>query len=88
MTTMLDRPADLGADHWSAIEAHADRLERARRDGDLTLVIGSAKDLVEAIAKIVLKLSGEQRRSAGPAGQGSPRSRQAARAGRGRGDAS
>ena len=59
MTTMLDRPGDLGADHWSAIEAHANRLERARRDGDLTLVIGSAKDLVETIAKIVLELSGE-----------------------------
>jgi hypothetical protein len=59
MTTMLDRPTDLGSDHWSAIEAHADRLERARRDGDLTLLIGSAKDLVETIAKIVLELGGE-----------------------------
>jgi hypothetical protein len=56
---MLDQPADLGSDHWSAIEAHADRLERARRDGDLTFVIGSAKDLVETIAKIVLELGGE-----------------------------
>jgi hypothetical protein len=56
---MLSRPAELGTDHWSAIEAHADRVERARRDGDLVLVIGSAKDLAETIAKIVLELNGE-----------------------------
>jgi hypothetical protein len=59
MTTMLNKPAELSADHWSAIAAHADRLERARRDSDLNLVIGSAKDLVETIAKIVLELNGE-----------------------------
>lgn len=58
-TSMLNRPAELGADHWRTITGHADRLERAGRDGDLSLVVGSAKDLVETIAKIVLELSGE-----------------------------
>lgn len=59
MTSMLNRPAELSAEHWGTIESYADRLERAQRDGDLALVIGSAKDLIETIAKIVLELSGE-----------------------------
>jgi hypothetical protein len=58
-TSMLNRPAELGSDHWRTIASHADRLERAARDGDLALLVGSAKDLVETIAKIVLELSGE-----------------------------
>jgi Abortive infection C-terminus len=59
MPLMLKRPGSLDEDSWVAIDGHAGRLERAQRDDDLSLVIGSAKDLVETIAKIVLELSGD-----------------------------
>lgn len=59
MPGALVRPDDLDIKSWEAIEGQADRLQRAQRDGDPSLMIGSAKDLVETVAKIVLELSGE-----------------------------
>jgi Abortive infection C-terminus len=55
----LARPDGLDSKSWEAIESQVDRLLRAERDRDLSLMIGSAKDLVETVAKIVLELSGE-----------------------------
>lgn len=59
MPNRLPCPKDLDARSREAIESHVDRIERAERDGDLPLMIGSAKDLVESVSKIVLELNGE-----------------------------
>lgn len=59
MTMNLARPAGLEDVTWAAIEAHTRRLDRARRDDDLPLVIGTAKELVETIAKVVLDAHGQ-----------------------------
>lgn len=59
MTFAVDRPAGLEDVIWGAVQAHLDRLERARRDNDLELMIGSSKELVETITKIVLESVGE-----------------------------
>lgn len=59
MTTTLIRPDGLEEATWTAIQDHVDRLKRARRDNDLGQMVGSAKDLVETVAKIVLDAQGE-----------------------------
>lgn len=59
MTINLQRPLGLENDTWAAVEEHIGRLQRAEGAGDRALVIGSAKDLVETIAKIVLDSHGE-----------------------------
>lgn len=59
MTLDLVRPEGLEEDTWGAITAHADRLERAQQAGDLELMIGTAKDLVETIAKAAVTLQGD-----------------------------
>lgn len=59
MMFSLDRPDGLENVTWDAIQAHVDRLQRAQRDHDLELMIGSAKELVETVAKVVLESSGE-----------------------------
>jgi hypothetical protein len=51
MPLMLKRPGSLDEDSWVAIDGHAGRLERAQRDDDLSLVIGSAKDLGSRTAR-------------------------------------
>lgn len=55
----LVQPDGLEEDTWVAITDHTDRLERARQAGDLELMIGTAKDLVETIAKAAVTLQGE-----------------------------
>jgi hypothetical protein len=54
----LQRPDGLDETAWNSIEGCRVRLERARRDLDWSLVVGSAKDLVEATAKVVIAARG------------------------------
>jgi hypothetical protein len=51
---ILIRPAGLGEDEWAAITEAESRLFRARASSDAALILGSAKDLCETIAKIVI----------------------------------
>lgn len=55
----IERPEGLSDSAWAALEACRNRLERAERDEDWPLVVGSAKELVETIAKVVLDERGE-----------------------------
>jgi hypothetical protein len=55
----IERPAGLADAAWESITSCLDRLERASRDDDSSLVVGSAKELVEAMAKVVLQERGE-----------------------------
>jgi hypothetical protein len=55
----LTRPAVLDDAQWHALEVIIDRVERARRDRDWSQVVGSAKELVEAVAKQILDARGE-----------------------------
>jgi hypothetical protein len=50
----LRRSQGLGDDEWAAIKDAEDRLLRAKAAADAPLVLGSAKDLCEAIAKVVI----------------------------------
>ncbi len=54
----LRRPAHLDDGHWSEIENLETRLKGAYEANDRALVIGTAKDLIEAVAKIVLENRG------------------------------
>lgn len=55
----FQRPDGLDDPSWAAIEAHRQRLQRAERDHDLALIVGTAKELVEAVAKVTLDVRGE-----------------------------
>ena len=55
----LDRPDGLEDTTWQAIDDPLHRLNRAIREEDLPLIIGCAKELVEATAKVVLESRGE-----------------------------
>lgn len=55
----LRQPAGLDDVTWISIQAHHRRLQRAINERDDALVIGSAKDLVEAAARAVLDARGE-----------------------------
>lgn len=55
----LERPADLDMESWEAVTDQVGRLNRALEAGDLPLVIGCAKELVESVARIVLSSRGE-----------------------------
>ena len=55
----LRRPEHLDDGHWLEIENLERRLTSAYEDGDRALVIGTAKDLIEAVAKIALETRGE-----------------------------
>jgi hypothetical protein len=55
----IERPAGLADAAWESLTACLERLERATRDNDASLVVGSAKELVEAMAKVVLQERGE-----------------------------
>jgi hypothetical protein len=50
----LRRPDGLGDAEWAAIREAEDRLLRAKAAPDAPLVVGSAKELCEAIAKVVI----------------------------------
>ena len=54
MVTMLEltRPDCLDDRQWEAVSEHDARLARALRDNDAALMLGTAKDLCEAVAKI------------------------------------
>ncbi|GAA4989098.1 abortive infection family protein [Pseudonocardia tropica] len=58
-TFRLDRPDGLEDTAWQAIDDPLQRLNRALREEDLPLIIGCAKELVEATAKVVLESRGE-----------------------------
>ena len=55
----LQRPEHLDNGHWLEVENLERRLTSAYEDGDRALVIGTAKDLIEAVAKIALETRGE-----------------------------
>jgi hypothetical protein len=59
---MLDliRPDCVDADEWQALSALDDRLSRALRDHDAELMLGTAKELCEAVAKVTCQQRGEQ----------------------------
>lgn len=46
------------SDTYAATRDHIDRLRRLADDGDFSAIVGSAKDLIESTAKIVLKSRG------------------------------
>ena len=48
------RPYGVSEDHWAAITLHADRLSGAMHSPDYSHVVGSAKELAESVAKVVL----------------------------------
>jgi hypothetical protein len=56
MTFALVRPEGLENTTWAAITEHVDRLNAARERNDLAQMIGTAKDVVETIAKAVVTL--------------------------------
>ena len=51
---ILTKPKGLGEEQWSAIGEADERLRQAKSGGDGPLVIGTAKELCEAIAKVVV----------------------------------
>lgn len=55
----LDRPNGIKNEAWLVIEAQQQRLAQALETGDRPLCIGTAKELVEAIAKIVMSTRGQ-----------------------------
>lgn len=54
------RPDCVDADEWQALTTLHDRLERALRDTDAELVLGTAKDLCEAVAKVTYQQRSER----------------------------
>jgi hypothetical protein len=50
----LTAPTGLDGPSWAAIHTHAERLRNALRATDHPLAIGSAKELVESVARVVL----------------------------------
>jgi len=55
----LKQPDGIGDDEWTAIKEAEDRLLRSKAASDAPLVVGSAKELCEAIAKVVIAERGE-----------------------------
>ncbi len=54
----LERPASVGDAQWEVIERLLQRIATARSGGDHELTVGSAKELIECVAKIVLDARG------------------------------
>jgi hypothetical protein len=50
----LRRPAGLGDGQWSAIQEAENRLDDAQAASDAPLIVGCAKELCDAIAKVVI----------------------------------
>lgn len=59
MQIELERPDGLSDDSWAAIEDSWRRLSDAVANGDHRLAIGSAKELVEGTARVVIHARGE-----------------------------
>lgn len=55
----LPRPAGMDPVAWEAINSSHERLQQAAATGDKPLIIGSAKELVEAVARVVLLARGK-----------------------------
>jgi hypothetical protein len=55
----IEVPSELHADHRAAIESHVARLNAAQQRGDLSDVVGCAKELTESIARVVLDVRGK-----------------------------
>lgn len=55
----LPEPKSMEAAAWKAIAAHRCRLEEAVGRDDRQLIVGTAKELVESIARVVLEATGE-----------------------------
>ncbi len=55
----LNVPPALDDENRAAISAHAERLDAARECGDLSGVVGCAKELAESIARVVLEVRGQ-----------------------------
>lgn len=55
----LQRPDGLEDAAWTAINDPLQRLNRALAENDLPLVVGTSKDLAEAVARVVLAARGE-----------------------------
>ncbi|WFE48858.1 abortive infection family protein [Micromonospora sp. WMMD1155] len=64
LTAELPRPEALGHAAWAAIQDPFQRLRSAVTANDRPLIVGSAKDLIEATARVVLDARGR------PAGSG------------------
>jgi hypothetical protein len=56
----LPIPEVLEGSHRAPLDVHLQRLKKAVDDGDRPLIVGSAKELVEATARIVLEARGDQ----------------------------
>ena len=52
-------PSELDDEYRAAISAHVERLDAARDHGDLSGVVGCAKELAESIARVVLDVRGQ-----------------------------
>lgn len=59
MELELQRPEGVDDDAWKSIEEAVARLRRALDDSDSPLVIGSAKELLETAARVILDARGE-----------------------------
>jgi hypothetical protein len=58
-TLRLDRPDGLEDATWAAIDGPLQRLNRALAEDERPLVVGTCKDVAEAVAKVVLTARGE-----------------------------
>lgn|GEM_PF-2005476 len=56
---VLQRPDGLEEPAWEAIDDPLQRLNRALAASDLPLIVGTCKDLTEAVAKVVLTVRGD-----------------------------
>lgn len=54
----INIPSELDEEHRAAISEHAERLDDARSRGDLSDVVGCAKELAESVARVVLDVRG------------------------------
>src|SRR5438876_5581918 len=54
----LTRPDGIGNDQWAAITDACERLARAKSTSDHALVVGTAKELCESVAKVVISERG------------------------------
>lgn len=56
----IERPQCLDDEQWRSVEDHLQRIGRAQAAGDLRLLVGSAKELCETVAKLVWTFTGQQ----------------------------
>jgi hypothetical protein len=57
---LLDRPGHLSQQVWDAIEVHRQRVTNAMALSDFPLTIGSAKELIESVARVVIEAAGTE----------------------------